>query len=89
MTERYFPGRWFVDHATREILYLSPHYRSEGQAYDRTKVTIVIPLELQNNLIEFLDGEGFIKPKMTNESRVEDLKVTHRLLDILDKSINK
>jgi len=34
-----------------------------------------------------LDEAGWIKPRLDERLRAEDLKITHRLLDILEKKI--
>jgi len=48
-------------------------------------------VELSSNyvqlLIKQLDDEGWIKPRLDERLRNEDLKITHRLLDLLNKSI--
>jgi len=38
-------------------------------------------------LIDALDRNGFIQPRLDDRLRVEDLKITHRLLDIIDNKV--
>lgn len=39
-------------------------------------------------LIKKLDEAGWIKPRLDERLRSEDLKITHRILDLLDKSLS-
>ena len=38
-------------------------------------------------LIRTLDEAGWIKPRLDERLRTEDLKITHRLLDIIDQKV--
>lgn len=38
-------------------------------------------------LIAALDEAGLIQPRLDERLRVEDLRITHRLLDLLDRSV--
>ena len=38
-----------------------------------------------HTLIPLLERDGFIKPRLDERLRAEDLKITHRLLDLLEK----
>ena len=40
-------------------------------------------------LVEALENEGFLKPRLDERLRTEDLKITHRLLDLLDNFSTK
>ena len=35
-------------------------------------------------LVEYLREQGYVKPVFVNEARAEDLKITHRLIDLLE-----
>ncbi len=39
------------------------------------------------SLLFVLDREGWIKPRLDERLRAEDLKITHRLLDIIDAKV--
>ena len=39
-------------------------------------------------LIRKLDEAGWIKPRLDERLRSEDLKITHRVIDLLDKSLS-
>lgn len=41
------------------------------------------------SLIKALDEAGWIKPRLDERLRCEDLKITHRLLDLLDNQKKK
>ena len=38
-----------------------------------------------HKLIKALDEQGWIKPRLDERLRQEDLKITHRLLDLLER----
>jgi hypothetical protein len=89
MNDRYFDGRWIIDETTSELLHFKGHYRTEGTPLDRNNVDIVIPVEIIGGLVSFLDKNSFIRPIMNEQSRNEDLKIVHRLLDTLQQNIGK
>lgn len=49
--------------------------------------SIFVPSEALLALVPKLEARGFIKPRLDDRLRAEDLKITHRLLDLLDKGI--
>jgi hypothetical protein len=83
--ERYFNGRWKFFHDTGEIVHVKSHYKHEGVTIDKSQFDVIIPQEYLNELIDFMDKQNMIKPKMDDQSRAEDLKIVHRLLDITEK----
>jgi hypothetical protein len=42
-----------------------------------------------HGLVDALRKDGYIKPVFVNEARAEDLRITHRLLDLLDKTVGE
>ncbi len=87
--ERYREGRWAFWHETGEIIHIKGHYRQEGTPIDRDQFDVIIPAEYHHELIDFMDKQNMIKPKMDDQSRSEDLKIVHRLLDITEKIAGK
>ena len=83
--ERYREGRWLFYHETGEIIHMKSHYRTEGTPIDPKQFDIIIPAEYHAELIDFMDKNNMLKPKMDDQSRAEDLKIVHRLLDITEK----
>lgn len=41
------------------------------------------------HLVRALDEAGVIKPRLDDRLRAEDLKITHRLLDIIERNAGK
>jgi rRNA maturation endonuclease Nob1 len=63
---------------------------TEAGYYDTdTKPTTKVELcgEDVRSLITALDKAGWIQPRLDERLRTEDLKITHRLLDLLDKHV--
>jgi hypothetical protein len=88
MTEKYyFESKWFSSLETGEIVLVRAGYRDPGIMYKPEDYQIQIPKNEIHKLIELLDQEGYIKPRLDERLRTEDLKITHRLLDLLDKKL--
>ena len=77
--EHYRDGRWLFLTETDELIHVKSHYREEGTPLDRNQIDVTIPHEYWHDLIDFMDKHNMIKPKMDDQSRVEDLKIIHRL----------
>jgi len=77
-------SHWFFDYAKDAWLLTSPGAYLIAEAPD-------IMFEIRSNhieaLIRKLDEAGWIKPRLDERLRSEDLKITHRLIDLLDKSM--
>ena len=89
MEKRYSDGRWFFNKARNAWCYLKPGYYEPGVASISTDFSYQIEAREVEELIRRLDEEGWIKPRLDERLRTEDLKITHRLLDIIDKTITK
>ncbi len=83
--ERYREGKWLFWRETGEIIHVKGHYRVEGAPLDPKQFDLIIPAEYHAELIDFMDKHNMIKPRMDDQSRAEDLKIVHRLLDITEK----
>ena len=46
---------------------------------------VKIPMEYIHSLVAFLEKEGYIRPTMSAESRDADLKIIHKLIDVIGK----
>jgi hypothetical protein len=79
----YREGHWFVDASLAGFLYAPAGYYEVNIEPDKTG-WLYITFEQVRQLIPFLDEQGFIKPRLDERLRNEDLKITHRLLDLLD-----
>jgi hypothetical protein len=73
------------DNFARELIYIEPHEREEGTMFDRSKVAIAIPGEHFHELAKVMEEHGLFVPKMTQATRDPDLKIIHRLIDIIEK----
>ena len=87
MSKYYSPGMWAFDRATGNIIHFKDGEYEEVQELTKEHVDIVIPRQYHNELIQFMDENHMIKPKMDNQSRAEDLKIIHRLMDLQNKLI--
>jgi len=78
----YYPGRWWLDLPWRSWNYTPAGYYEEGVELEPT---ITVDGEAVRQLISALDEAGWIVPRLDVRLREEDLKITHRLLDLLEK----
>jgi hypothetical protein len=85
VSKQYFTGRWDFDYATGSIVHLKAGEYEVNQEITKECFDVVIPGMYFNELIQFMDEKYMIKPKMDSQSRADDLKIIHRLLDIQDK----
>lgn len=74
-------GEWYFD-ASRRAWCLT----KAGPRYTGGVPEIVMELNQEEvrKLVSALDEAGWIKPRLDERLRVEDLKITHRLLDIIE-----
>lgn len=82
---RWRDDRWNQNHATDEVVHVKAHEAQEGSMIDPSNFDIIIPHEHIPSLVEYLIKNGYVRPLINNESRQEDLKIIHRLLDNLNK----
>jgi len=82
----YVQAHWFMDVSKRSFCFIPAGYYEIGrQAESIKEITDVEVI----SLIPELEKAGFIKPRLDERLRVEDLKITHRIIDLLDKAITR
>jgi len=77
----YCEANWFFDMAS---LTLCRTVAGELSAGERAEVDLRIGRHDIPRLVEALESNGFIQPRLDERLRSEDLKITHRLLDIIE-----
>ncbi len=82
----FFEGRWTTLPESGDIVYFRPGEYEEGEL--RTP-DVVIPRTAVSKLVAYLDEAGYIKPRLDERLRAEDLKITHRLLDTVQRLVEK
>lgn len=87
MEKRYHDGRWFLSNTRNAWCYLKPGYYEPGVEPGSEAFLHQINAQEIEMLIKALDEAGWIKPRLDDRLRTEDLKITHRLLDIIDKKL--
>ena len=86
MSEQFLPHRWIYDSRILGIRFLPAGMYDTSKFYDEApEGSFEIPYDIIPSLITFLDENGFIKPRLDTRLREEDLKITHRLFDLLEK----
>jgi hypothetical protein len=87
MSVVHFSGGWERDAALRgfrfippgdyeELAYVNPSELDGAKFIGDTEARLLIPL---------LENSGLLMPRLDERLRSEDLKITHRLLDIIQK----
>ena len=82
----YQESTWYYDRARLSFCRTVAGERDVG-AY--AEVDLELDRRCLPGLIESMDKNGFIKPRLDDRLRVEDLKITHRLLDIIEKTLGE
>ena len=77
-------SRWYCD-LTKDCWCLTK--AGAYEAGERCDVELEIHREDIQKLIVALDEQGWIKPRLDERLRAEDLKITHRLLDIIQQKL--
>lgn len=88
MGARYLSGKWIYRIEWRDLVWMP------GRVYEERSMNlisdtlpddaVVVPEEAMRALPGFLNESGFLKPHLDERLRSEDLKITHRLLDVID-----
>ena len=81
--KRWHDGHWFFNLSLASWCYLKPGYYEAGGMPTSEDFLHQIPDREVESLIRELDTHGWIKPRLDERLRAEDLKITHRLLDII------
>ena len=84
--ERYREPRWFYAPERGSLRRTKPDNGPPGVVQE---IDIEIPFDQIPSLVKALEENGLLKPRLDERLRTEDLKITHRLIDLLDKSIAK
>ena len=84
MDKTYVKGQWFRDIGRRGYFYQPAGYYELG-IIDDTSEWLFVDDNQARDFVPVLEDGGFIKPRLDERLRVEDLKITHRLLDLLEK----
>ena len=85
MEKRYHDGKWFFDEVRNAWCYLKPGYYEIGVVPTLDDFLHQISAPEVRMLLVKLDEAGWIKPRLDERLRTEDLKITHRLLDIIER----
>jgi len=85
MEEKIFrDSRWFYDMSKNAWCLTKAGYCSIGDFVD---IKTEIEGSEVRSFIVALDEEGWIKPRLDERLRAEDLKITHRALDIISELV--
>lgn len=88
MSKVYISPRWWYSAVDARLNYWPGGEGEPGTAMDPNQEgSISIPANALHTLLPFLFEQGFLNTFLTKQSREEDLKITHRVLDLLDKTI--
>ena len=83
MADRYYDGLWLETSEHDDIRHIRAGWYDSDKPLPESAFDVVLRRRDVNTLIHFLDTEGYIKPRLDERLRDEDLKITHRLLDII------
>jgi hypothetical protein len=82
-------SRWFESLESGCIIMTRPGVREIGEDRKPEDYAIRIPLQDIPKLVAFLEGQGYLKPRLDERLRMEDLKITHRLIDLLNETLSR
>lgn len=80
----YKNAAWYYEISTQDFVFFPGGYLEPG-IINEDKDLLRIDSHLADMLITFMDKEGLLPIKISQESRTEDLKIVHRLIDLMDK----
>ncbi len=86
MALHYEDPHWWHDPATNQFLFWRGGPIEEGADVVLPHPNVIgLPLAAARLLIPLLDESGLVVPRMDVQSRDPDLKIIHRLLDIVER----
>jgi len=77
-------GIWYQDVRMDALCFSPPGFYDEAEY---PQPVVILPGDAIPELINKLDELGYIKPRLDTRLREEDLKITHRVLDLLEQAI--
>lgn len=80
----HFDGGWHRDLVRRGFAYIPPGNYDDSSGWEEHE-TMFLSDSAVRQLIPLLEDSGAINPRLDERLRAEDLKITHRLLDLLEK----
>lgn len=80
---------WYIDYSTSTLKHFKGGKIDPCACIPSEMHDILMPTHYIPELVAFLTEKGYIKPTMSNQSREEDLKIVHRLLDLCESKIKK
>ena len=80
MATYHFDGGWHFEPGTRSFRYIEPGNYDDLAEPPFTKM---LTHQEARQLVGVLEQHGYLTPRLDDRLRSEDLKITHRLLDLL------
>lgn len=78
----WYNGGWHRNLATRTIVYIPAGYYEFGTAYGKIEGAVQINDIMYQQLLDFVEKN---EKGILRTDREDDLKIIHRLLDVLEK----
>ncbi len=85
MQKVWHQGGWYSNPAWGDWRYVRPGERDPAVSISDDDIEYRIDGQVVQQLILALDKAGWIVPRLDERLRAEDLKMTHRLLDLLEQ----
>lgn len=80
----YIESRWAYNPMSGYFEYFNEGHYNPGVHRDPD---LTLPRHAAFKLIDYMSKSGHISPTLDEKVRKEDLKITHRLLDIMEEKI--
>ncbi len=81
MDKVWIDSHWYFDHCRDAWVLTGAGARLIAE---QPEIILEVQSRYIEQLIRKLDEQGWIKPRLDERLRTEDLKITHRLLDLLE-----
>jgi len=78
-------GRWFFDVPLASWRYIAAGEYEPASSVTDEQITHSLSLREVDQLLDTLKEAHWIKPEVNMQLREEDVKIIHRLLDIIEK----
>ena len=89
MQKNYYGPRWYYEPSHGEWRLVKAGEREPQIQIKKEDLKAILEMEEVHLLIAALDEAGWIVPRLDERLREEDLKITHRLLDIIERRARK
>ncbi len=79
-------GEWFSDPARGALLWIAPGVYEEAV---EVEPTLILPRDAIESLIEFLNNNGYLRPRLDDALHKDDMAIINRLFGLVETVVHR